>query len=114
MILIGQLAVLELHGLAFGQERDLNRVFAGSFFSRHAGSLCFFFCHFQPQSLVIKLKFVHSNSAFAIGCGAVGPSPKSVSSMFLPFSAEETALSIINSANRVVPWFKASMALRIA
>ena len=45
----------------------------------------------------------YSNSAFATGCGAVGPSPKSVSSIFLPFSVDETAVSIINSASRVVP-----------
>src|ERR1700685_4159548 len=56
----------------------------------------------------------YSNSAFAMGCGAVGPSPRSVSSIFLPFSAVETAVSIIISANRIVPWFSVSIALRIA
>ena len=45
VIFVGQLAVLELHGLAFGQECDLHRVFAGRVFGRGAGSLCFFFCH---------------------------------------------------------------------
>jgi hypothetical protein len=34
--------------------------------------------------------------------------------MVLPFRAVDTALSIINSASRIVPWLSASIALRIA
>src|SRR5258708_5102765 len=43
VIFVRQLSVLELHCLAFGQERDLDRVFAGSFFSGSSGALRFFF-----------------------------------------------------------------------
>src|ERR1700722_7253245 len=129
MIFIRQFAVLELNRLALGQKRDLYRVFAGSIIGQSASSLCLFFCHdCSCISPCASLCFLwlgfenlnhrghrgYSNSAFAMGCGAVGPSPRSVSSMFLPFSAVETAVSIIISANRIVPWFSGSIALRIA
>jgi hypothetical protein len=38
MILVGKFAVLELHRLAFGQECDLNRIFAGRFDRGRPGS----------------------------------------------------------------------------
>src|SRR5204863_2685639 len=113
------LAVFKLHGLAVGQEGDLHGVFAGGVFGQGAGSLCLFFCHTCSLLCVLRVFrgqfkiFNHrghtghggySNSALAMGCGAVGPSPRSVSSMVLPFSAEDTAVSIISSARRIVPW----------
>src|ERR1700688_449312 len=45
VIFVGQLSILELHGLAFGQEGDLYCVFAGSVFGQRASSLCLFFSH---------------------------------------------------------------------
>ena len=39
MIFVWQLAVLELDGLALGQERELHRLFAQSFFGDGAGAL---------------------------------------------------------------------------
>src|SRR5580692_4215590 len=52
--------------------------------------------HPTPYSLFI--------SAFANGCGAVGPSPivSPAASIVFPCTAPERALSIINSANRRV------------
>jgi len=114
VVFVRQLAVLELHHLTFGQEGDLDRIFAGSFFGGRPGALGFFlvtfFCSRKSSNwqlafgqLLIANCSSYSNSAFAMGCGAVGPSPMSASSMVLPFSTVETALSIISSASRVVP-----------
>ena len=111
VIFVGQFAVLELHGLAFGQKRDLT-VFS-CFRRGRLRSMCrllvFFLLTFTRSSVSLCVPCValplrrsrltcrgrrrdtrryYSNSAFAMGCGAVGPSPRSVSSMFLPFSAD--------------------------
>src|SRR4029077_12159920 len=48
VILIGQLAVLEGDGLAFGKESDLNRVFARGLCGGGSGTLGFFVCHAAP------------------------------------------------------------------
>src|SRR5437667_151463 len=104
MVFVGQLAVLELYGLAFGHEHDFNRVLAGCINNSRRTGLCFLFSH----------SCSYSNSAFATGCGASGPSPTSAPSIVLPFKAVDTALSIISSARCVVPSLSASMALRIA
>src|SRR5271154_1736087 len=127
MVFVGQFAVLELHRLALGQKRDRHRVFAGSFHCCRSPALRLFFFHTDSPALYFSASFVfrerrtandewlpHSNSALATGCGASGPSPISASAIVLPFSAVETAVSIISSARRIVPWLSASMDLRIA
>src|SRR5947207_1106666 len=104
MVLVGQLAVLELHRLASWHEHDFHRVLARCFDGRRRAGLCLLFSH----------SCSYSNSAFATGCGASGPSPISVPSIVLPFKTVDTAVSIISSARCVVPSLSASMAFRIA
>src|SRR5205809_1103885 len=86
MVFVGQLAVLELHGLASRHEHNFHRVLAACINNSSPAALCFFFCH----------QCSYSNSAFATGCGASGPSPTSAPSIVLPFKAVDTAVSIIS------------------
>src|SRR5258708_12598457 len=105
VVFIGQLAVRELHGLAFGHEHDFNCILAWCVYGRgSAAGLCFLFSH----------SCSYSNSAFATGCGDSGPSPKSVPSIVLPFSAAPTSVPTISLARRIVPLFSASIAFPIA
>src|SRR5450755_3249847 len=82
MVFIRQFAVFEGHRLAFRKECDLNCVFTGSIHCGGSGALRFFFRHKTP----------YSNSAFATGWPACGPSSISVASMAFPLSAVETAV----------------------
>ncbi len=82
VILVGQLAVLELNRLALGKERDLHRVLARSFnVAVPAPDFSLL-----PFALLISTflttetdanDLLYSNSALATGCGAFGPSPMS-------------------------------------
>src|SRR5262249_487115 len=49
MLLVGQLAVLQGHGLAFGQKGALDGVFAGAVYGHHACSLLSLVCHAAPS-----------------------------------------------------------------
>src|SRR6266567_1307692 len=104
MVFVGQLAVLELHRLASRHEHNFHGVLAGCINNSRPAGLCFLFSH----------SCSYSNSAFATGCGASGPSPTSAPSIVLPFKTVDTAVSIISSARCVVPSLSASMAFRIA
>src|SRR5450432_937492 len=118
MLFVRQLAIFKMDAFALGKKRHFNRV-RPDFGSSGSRTLSLFICHKSLLILQSQRPTTHdqrrfySNSAFAIGCGAVGPSPVSASSIVLPFNAVVTAVSIINSACRVVPLFNASIALRI-
>ena len=54
VIFVGQLAVFELNGLAFGQKGDLHRVFAGSVDGQRLRCLAFFLL---PYSSIQRFRF---------------------------------------------------------
>src|SRR5262249_35386077 len=108
---IRQLPLFELEGLVRGHEGHANGIRARLFHG--CRSLAAGFAFLVRHNLV-SLYRLCSNSAGAIGCGADGPSPKSESApdIVLPLMASETAESIMSSARRIVPSFKASIAAR--
>src|SRR5262249_14178178 len=55
VIFVGELAVLEGDGLAFGKEGDLDQVFGRSFCGRGSRALIFFVCHHCSSVLLIIL-----------------------------------------------------------
>src|SRR5580704_17566365 len=99
VVFVRQLAVIKFHGFAFGQKRDLHRVFSWSIRGCRACAVCLFFSHSYSCAAGVRLGY--SKSAFATGCGASRSSPRSASSMVLPFRAVLTAVSIMSSASRI-------------
>src|SRR6267154_2609834 len=92
MMPIGEGAVGKLHHTAFGKECDANHVVSH------------------------RLYFLSINSAWAMGCGAVGPWPRlsPADCMVCPLMAVDTAASIISSAKRWVALSNASVPARRA
>src|SRR5205085_791969 len=110
---IGQLPFFKLEGLVRRHERHANCIRTRLFHRGDSLTAAFAFVIGHKNSF--SSYRLCSNSAGAMGWGAVGPSPTSESALFivLPLIASDTAESIMSSARCIVPSFRASMAARI-